>query len=257
MVASPAQFTRQERSTIRAALANNQTADRLIEKLDGTGRIGTGGSGAVVDEQSAGQVHTTKLTYTSKAIATVDGGGNGGIGNLKIYTFPEGAIKILGATVDLAFTVTSGLTNALKFSLGIIPAATTDALTLTKANVVPSTGGTITTGAGTMKGLSQNTAIVALTDGSGGTPSDSIADAPTSYTEATIANTWASFAAKINELIALMTLNGNSLAPLLDGTSAAKDLYLNIGAINANSSADATVTITGTITIAWQWVGDK
>ncbi len=43
--------------------------------------------------------------------------------------------------------------------------------------------------------------IVALTNNSGGTPSNTIADVPSSYTEATLANQIASLAAKINEII--------------------------------------------------------
>ena len=46
--------------------------------------------------------------------------------------------------------------------------------------------------------------IVALTDSSGGTASDTIADTPASYNEATLANQTASLAAKINEIIAIL-----------------------------------------------------
>lgn len=49
-------------------------------------------------------------------------------------------------------------------------------------------------------GVSAN--IVALTDSSGGTPSNTIADVPGSYTEATLANQLASLTAKVNALIA-------------------------------------------------------
>lgn len=46
-----------------------------------------------------------------------------------------------------------------------------------------------------------NSAITVLTDSSGGTPSNTIADVPASYTEATLANQIASLTAKINALI--------------------------------------------------------
>jgi hypothetical protein len=52
------------------------------------------------------------------------------------------------------------------------------------------TGGTVPAGA----------TVVALTDSSGGTPSNTIADAPAAYAEATMANHLASLAGKINEL---------------------------------------------------------
>lgn len=48
------------------------------------------------------------------------------------------------------------------------------------------------------------TSITVLTDNSGGTASDTIADVPGSYTEATLANQIASLAAKINELVAVV-----------------------------------------------------
>ena len=47
-------------------------------------------------------------------------------------------------------------------------------------------------------------ALVALTDSSGGTPSNTIADVPASYTEATLANQISSLTAKINAIIAAL-----------------------------------------------------
>lgn len=44
-------------------------------------------------------------------------------------------------------------------------------------------------------------AITLLTDSSGGTPSDTLADVPAAYTEATLANQIASLAAKINAIL--------------------------------------------------------
>lgn len=45
-------------------------------------------------------------------------------------------------------------------------------------------------------------ALVALTDSSGGTPSNTIVDVPGTYTEATLANQLASLTAKVNAIIA-------------------------------------------------------
>lgn len=50
----------------------------------------------------------------------------------------------------------------------------------------------------------QIAALVALTDSSGGTPSNTIADVPASYTEATLANQLASLTAKVNAIIAAL-----------------------------------------------------
>lgn len=50
--------------------------------------------------------------------------------------------------------------------------------------------------------------LVVLTDSSGGTPSNTIADVPGSYTEATLANQIASLTAKVNALILLTRQHG-------------------------------------------------
>lgn len=47
-------------------------------------------------------------------------------------------------------------------------------------------------------------ALTALSDSSGGTAGDTIADVPSSYTEATLANQLASLAAKVNAIIAAL-----------------------------------------------------
>lgn len=47
-------------------------------------------------------------------------------------------------------------------------------------------------------------AITSLTDSSGGTASDTLADVPASYTEATLANQIASLAAKVNAILVVL-----------------------------------------------------
>lgn len=54
------------------------------------------------------------------------------------------------------------------------------------------------------KSKTQVTALVALTDNSGGTPSNTIPDVPGTYTEATLANQIASLATKVNQIIAAL-----------------------------------------------------
>lgn len=53
-------------------------------------------------------------------------------------------------------------------------------------------------------GKAEIVALVALTDSSGGTASDTIADVPAAYTEATLANQLASLTAKVNAIIAAL-----------------------------------------------------
>lgn len=255
---TPAQLTPIHRRSLQIALANTQIGDDLYNKINGTERGGTlapSSTLASVDEQALGNDHLTKLTLTGLTVATTDNGASGGFGGTKLYTFPEGLIRVKGAVVDLSFTTTSGLTTALKFSLGSIVAATNDTLNLTKANIIESTGGTITAGAGTMKAVSKATAITALTDSSGGSSGGNTIGVVDTTPHA--ADAVATLAAKVNELIARLTLNGDGMHSVLDGTATAIEVYLNVSAVNANSSANATVTVTGTIYIAWEWMGDK
>lgn len=257
---TPAQFNAAERATIRNALGNQQIADRLIDKLDGTGKVGTKGTGSAitVSEQSAGHVHVTKITLNALAVSMVDGTTNGSIGSKKIYTFPSGLIKMLSARTNLTVSTTTGIgaSAALKHSVGSAAAATNDTLSLTKANIIPSTSTTLSSQAGSPKGKSAATAITALTDNSGGTSSNTIAAQTGSYVQATQQNTIASIAAKINEIIARITLNGESMDSLLDGLSSAVDVYLNFGVADADSSGNATVTVSGTIYLVWEWGGE-
>lgn len=55
---------------------------------------------------------------------------------------------------------------------------------------------------------SQQSAITSLTDNSGGTPSDTLADVPAAYSEATLANQIASLAAKINAILTALRAHG-------------------------------------------------
>lgn len=52
--------------------------------------------------------------------------------------------------------------------------------------------------------LSDPANVPLLTDSSGGTASDTIADVPAAYTEATLANQIASLAAKVNAILTVM-----------------------------------------------------
>lgn len=52
--------------------------------------------------------------------------------------------------------------------------------------------------------LGDPAAVPLLTDNTGGTASDTLADVPGSYTEATLANQLASLAAKVNAILTVM-----------------------------------------------------
>lgn len=233
-------------SAARRIIDNVDNANTAVGTINGTGVTLTG-------EYTTGIVKQTVIRLDSVVITMTDDGANGSIGSLKVYDMPAGLIRILGARTKMTATAAAGIsaTGTLKHSLGTAAAATTDALTLTKANIIPSTNTTLSSSAGAVAGVSAATAIVALTDSSGGTASDTIPAQTGSYVEATQETTVASLAGKINEIVARLTLQGNGLGLVVNGISSAADIYLNFGVADGDSSANSTVTVTGTIIIDW------
>lgn len=113
------------------------------------------GTGVTATEYGTGAVHKTVLTLTNVSITVTDtGGANGGQGSLKVYDFPEGVIQFLGASYNLTTLAGAGGigdTAALVGSLGSVAAGAGDAtLTSTEADMIASTTGTLTAGAGTL-----------------------------------------------------------------------------------------------------------
>jgi hypothetical protein len=96
------------------------------------------------------------------------------------------------AAIDLSKLATGSLPSGIKVAHANITAGTIVNADINAAAAIASTK------------LSSTTlvaALVALTDNSGGTPSDTIPDVPGSYTEATLANQIASLTTKINAII--------------------------------------------------------
>ena len=57
--------------------------------------------------------------------------------------------------------------------------------------------------------MAEGAAVVPLTDNSGGTASNTIADVPAAYNEANLANAIASLTAKVNAIITALTEQGD------------------------------------------------
>jgi hypothetical protein len=77
-----------------------------------------GGDGVAVAEYGDGTVFKTVLTLTAVDVAIAQVDTNKAAGGLKIYDWPAGAIKILGATVNLALTTNLGATADVVGGLG-------------------------------------------------------------------------------------------------------------------------------------------
>lgn len=161
-------------------------------------------TGLSVVEKGAGQYHHTILTFASVALATTDNGTLGaGVGQ-KVYTFPKGAIAVLGASQNWTRMVVDGTglisTAAIDIGLGTTAAASSqETLSGAAQNVVQK------------KSLSFSTSLSALNQFS-------------------------------------YTMSG---ANALDGSTTAKDAYLNVSASAATSTAAGTITLSGTIVIDW------
>lgn len=121
-----------------------------------TGVGAAAGTGVTAAETGNSAVHKTTLTLAALSIAVADTGGAAGAqGSQNVYTFPEGVIQFLGASYNLTVTrvgtaIAAGA--ALVGSLGSVAAGAGDAtLTSTEADMIASTAGTLTAGAGTLK----------------------------------------------------------------------------------------------------------
>lgn len=145
-----------------------------IETRLGTSSVGASNGSAVAATESVGVVNKTVLTLTDLEVDMTDAGAAGCHGSHKIYDFPEGAIMILGAVSDLTTLAgAGGIADdaALVGSVGTEAAGVDNAtLTSAEADIIPSTTGTLTSGAGTLDGVS-TTALIATFDGTT-TPAD-------------------------------------------------------------------------------------
>lgn len=210
-----------------------------------------------------------------------DDTGNGGYGCLKLADCKVGRIIITGARANLTYVVDN--TNTLSggtgieddanepltdFALGTATFATTTwaALTGTKGNIIPSTAGDGTLGAGTWAGLSTyGTTPEAMLDNSGGTAATAgtAATITSIVTGATVlAATQNAFANIIKQVNNLIDIVGGRRSLALDGTGTAVDFYLNGIVDDAKQDAGADnglsgeLLLSGVVEIQMQLLGD-
>lgn len=113
------------------------------------------GTGVTATEYGNDAVHKTVLTLSALSITMTDATTNGCHGSQKVYDFPEGVIQILGCSYNLTTLAGSGGIAdgaALVGGLGTAAISTDNAaLTGTEADLIASTTGTLTSGAGSLK----------------------------------------------------------------------------------------------------------
>lgn len=134
---------------------SNAAGTVSVEPKTSVGVGAAAGTGVTATEYGGNGVHKTVLTLASLSITMTDAGANGSHGAQKVYDFPAGAIQILGCSYDLTTLAGAGGitdTAALVGSLGSVTNDTADAtLTSTEADLIASTTGTLSSGAGTLK----------------------------------------------------------------------------------------------------------
>lgn len=130
--------------------ANSQIG--AFQTKDGVGA--KNGAAVAVAEYGSGAVHKSVFTLTALSITMTDAGAAGCHGSHKVYDFPEGVIQILGCSYNLTTLAgAGGIADgaALVGSLGSVTTATDNAtLTGTEADLIASTTGTLTAGAGVL-----------------------------------------------------------------------------------------------------------
>ena len=137
--------------------------------------VGTkNGSTVSVVERGNGIVHKTVLTLTATPITLTDDADVGQFGGVKLYDFPAGNIKILGAVVDLILTLDDALwTDAAEgdFALGSALVDDADALDGLFIDILASTAiAALTAQVGPMQG--QSAADVVPLGSAGGADDD-------------------------------------------------------------------------------------
>lgn len=117
-------------------------------------------------EYGDGIIHKTILTFTNYALALTDTANSSGLGHVKIYGFPAGAIEVEGATTNLTASSATGSQHGLvaaadgDFALGTTTSGVGKTLTGTAANVIGSTElAQFANTAGVIKGYSASSAI--------------------------------------------------------------------------------------------------
>lgn len=113
-------------------------------------------------------IYESTIRFSAVVVPIADNSTNGGAGSLKILDWPEGLIRIIGGTVDVAITADAGISATGTISCGLGTTAADSAngtLATTEQNVIPSTAVTLAASAGAFKGKATATEGAVVIDG--------------------------------------------------------------------------------------------
>lgn len=113
----------------------------------------------VKDYTSAGR--QTRVLLSNVTITTTYTSSSNSSGSVKIATLPTGGIFLKGGSARVTYTTSGTPTpgGTTVFAVGTAAAAADATLTSTEANVVASTGSTMTAGAGTLSGVTATSVV--------------------------------------------------------------------------------------------------
>lgn len=113
----------------------------------------------VKDYNSAGR--QTRVLLSNVTITTTYTSSSNSSGSVKIATLPTGGIFLKGGSARVTYTTSGTPTpgGTTVFAVGTAAAAADATLTSTEANVVASTGSTMTSGAGTLNGVTATSVV--------------------------------------------------------------------------------------------------
>lgn len=143
--------------------------NEIVEQVNGSATAGSGLVSTAVDVSETGAgAQKTVITLSGLEVTMTDAGAAGCHGSVKLYDFPACNLLFLGGTCSLTLTAgTGGITDtaAAVLAVGTATVGVDNAtLTLTEADLIPSTSATLTAGVGTGTGKTV-TAGVAVFDG--------------------------------------------------------------------------------------------
>lgn len=138
--------------------------------FSGIGTTGAGtaeATGNVAYESGNTAVHKTTLSLTNVAFTATDPGSAAYAFGTKIYTFPQGAILVLGATINCTATAgTGGITDTFNpnIGLGSTVGTGTDITTTEIDTLTKTAAGAATAGVATIK-MQSAAAVITVRDG--------------------------------------------------------------------------------------------
>ena len=94
-------------------------ASNFYDAEDGGATLVSDGGDSLGVVNSIGHINKTVVTFTNFDTTTTDAAGNGGHGYVLLAELPEGVIKFIGSTIDVALTAAAGISATATYDVGL------------------------------------------------------------------------------------------------------------------------------------------